>query len=282
MIREKGLDTARRRYSFMLMSKGTGNGLQGRGRLLGARLDTLYTVFNDRKYIQFDPIKYVHRFENPAERELVGLIASSLAFGRVTQIFNAVDRLLEIVRHEPLHYILTLGRGPEADLLSFKYRFVTGRDVFRFFKVIQTVLRKHGSLDCFARQHYRPGHLLDFVEAFIASFSPVYYLIPCSLQGSPCKRLFMYFRWMVRSDNIDLGLWDFIDPAELVVPLDTHIYRVARDLGFTCRRTPSLRAALEITERLKDYSQNDPVKYDWALSHQGIIANNFSAVDALS
>jgi uncharacterized protein (TIGR02757 family) len=242
---------------------------------LREELEALYQKYNDKKYIRYDPIKYIYRFENPSECELVGLITSSLAFGRVTQIFNAMDRLLEIVHNEPLQYILTLGHAPEEQLLLFKYRFVTGLDVFRFFKVIQTVLRIHGSLDGFARQHYRSGHLMDLVETFIASFSDVHYLIPCSLQGSPCKRLFMYFRWMVRSDNIDLGLWDFIDVSELVMPLDTHIFQASTALGLTSRRTPSLAAALEITESLREYSRDDPVKYDWGLSRQGIIANNF-------
>ena len=264
------------------MGNGAENRLQGRGEVLGARLETLYRVFNDRTYIRSDPIKYVYRFENPSERELVGLITSSLAFGRVTQIFNAMDRLLEIVRNEPLRYILALGHVPEEELLLFKYRFVTGRDVFRFFKAIQTVLRRHGSLDGFARQHYWSGHLLGLAEAFIASFSDVHYLIPCSLQGSACKRLFMYLRWMVRSDNIDLGLWDFIDPSELVMPLDTHIFRASAELGLTSRRTPSLAAALEVTESLRKYSRNDPVKYDWGLSRQGIIANNFCGDRTLS
>jgi uncharacterized protein (TIGR02757 family) len=92
----------------------------------------------------------------------------------------------------------------------------------------------------------------------------------------------MFFRWMVREDNIDLGLWDFISPAELIIPLDTHIFQVATALKLTRLRTPSLAAALEITENLRKYSRGDPVKYDWALSHQGILANNFRAAPALS
>ena len=85
----------------------------------------------------------------------------------------------------------------------------------------------------------------------------------------------MFFRWMVRHDNIDTGLWKFISPGELVVPLDTHIFRMSKELGFTSRRTASLNTALEITDSLRQYSENDPVKYDWALSHIGIIENNF-------
>ena len=108
-----------------------------------------------------------------------------------------------------------------------------------------------------------------------AVFKDVKYLIPASLKNSPCKRLFMFFRWMVRYDNIDPGLWKFISSGELVVPLDTHIFRMSKELGFTSRCTASLTTAMEITDSLRQYSENDPVKYDWALSHIGIIENNF-------
>ncbi len=242
----------------------------------GEKLETLYHQYNDEEYIQYDPIKYVHRFENQAEQELVGLIASSLAFGRVTQIFKAIDLILEIVDGEPRAYISALGDAPEEKLLSFRYRFVSGSDIYRLFKVADCIISTHGSLGAFMRKNYRPGHFLGLVEKVIKVFESVHYLVPCSLKGSACKRLFLYFRWMVRRDTIDLGLWDFIDSAELVMPLDTHIFRVARDAGFTSRRSPSLATALDITKSLRRYSPDDPVKYDWGLARLGIIANNFA------
>ena len=245
-------------------------------------LEALYHQYNDEKYIQYDPIKYVYRFDDPVEQELVGLIASSLAFGRVTQIFKAIDRIMEITNGEPLRYISSLNGEPDRELLSFQYRFVTGADVYRLFEVAGGVLKIHGSLGSFMQRQYRPGQFLRLVEGVIRAFQGVHYLVPCSLKGSACKRLFMYFRWMVRKDNIDLGLWDFISPAELVIPLDTHIFQVATALELTSRRTPSLAAALEITESLSKYSRRDPVKYDWALSHLGILANNFPAAHTLS
>ena len=117
--------------------------------------------------------------------------------------------------------------------------------------------------------------LMELVDKTIKAFQGVNYLIPCSLKNSPCKRLFMFFRWMVRDDNIDLGLWKFIKAQELVIPLDTHIFRVSKELGLTRKKTSSLSTAMEITDNLKTFSQDDPVKYDWGLSHMGIIKNNF-------
>ncbi len=243
------------------------------------QLSTLYREYNNKKYIQYDPIKYVYKFKRNSEKELVGLIASSLSFGRVTQIFKAMDRLLEIMNYQPLNYVSSLKKTPDKKLLSFKYRFVTGQDVFNMLQSAKDIIEEFGSIGKFAEKNYKKGNFLELVDEIIRAFQGVHYLIPSSLRKSSCKRLFMFFRWMVRSDNVDLGLWNFISPHELVIPLDTHIFRVSRDLGFTSRRTASLNTALEITESLKKYSKNDPVKFDWALSHMGIIANNF-ATDA--
>jgi len=246
-----------------------------RATLSKEKLNSFYEIYNHKKFIQYDPIKYVYGFEDEAEKELVALIVSSLSFGRVTQIFKAVDRLLDIVNHEPLTYVSALKKNPDNKLLSFKYRFVTGQDVFDLLVSVKKMLEGYGSIGAFAREKYRKGRFLELADVIITAFKDVKYLIPASLKKSPCKRLFMFFRWMVRSDHIDTGLWKFISSGELVVPLDTHIFRMSKELGFTSRCTASLTTAMEITDSLRQYSENDPVKYDWALSHIGIIENNF-------
>lgn len=238
-------------------------------------LNSLYKAYNHKRFIQYDPIKYVYGFEDESERELVALISSTLSFGRVTQILKAVDRVLDIVHNEPLSYISCLKKTPDRQLLSFRYRFVTGQDVFNLFLSAKELLEGYGSIGAFVKRKYKQGRFLDLADDVVKAFQGVKYLIPSSLKNSACKRLFMFFRWMVRHDNVDPGLWGFISPGELVVPLDTHIFRMSKNLGLTSRRTASLNAALEITDRLRTYSENDPVKYDWALSHIGIIKNNF-------
>jgi uncharacterized protein (TIGR02757 family) len=246
-------------------------------KALKKRLSKLYIEYNNREFIQYDPIKYVYGFEDRQEREIVGLLCSALSFGRVTQIFKAIEALLEIVHYKPLRYVSTLKKEPDEKLLSFRYRFVTGLDVFHLLLSTKTIIEQYGSIGDFARENYKKGRFLEFVSEIIKAFQDVYYLIPSSLKNSPCKRLFMFFRWMVRDDNIDLGLWKFINPQELVIPLDTHIFRVSKELGLTQKRTASLNTAIEITDNLKKFSESDPVKYDWALSHTGIIKNNFEA-----
>lgn len=239
-------------------------------------LDDLYKKYNHKTYIQYDPIKFLYRFQEEQEIELVGLIVSSFSFGRVTQIFKAVESLLELLNNEPLQYVLSLKKRPDKKLLSFRYRFVSGQDVFNLLWSAKRMMLEYGSLGAFAEKNYEKGGFLELADKTIKAFDDVRFLIPSSLKNSACKRLFMFFRWMVRDDNIDLGLWKFINPQELVIPVDTHILKVSRALGFTSRKNASLGTALEITHRLKNYSEQDPIKYDWALSHMGIIRNNFA------
>lgn len=200
----------------------------------------------------------------------MGLVASSLSFGRVSQIFKAIDFFLTLVDNKPLEYLRKLENKPDKRLFSLKYRFITGQDLHDLLCSAKAIIERYGSLGEFMREKYVRGGFLELAAATIKRFENVYYLMPSSLD-SACKRLFMYFRWMVRKDEIDLGLWDFIDPRELVVPLDTHVFRISRQLGLTGKNTACLNTAIEITNNLRRYSQSDPVKYDWALSHMGII-----------
>ncbi len=243
---------------------------------LKRRLDKLYHIYNNREYIQYDPLRYIYLFEDEKEKELMGFMASSLAFGRVTQIFRAIDRLLEIMGKSPLQYVMALGTEPEPDLLSFRYRFVSGQDIHMFLHITKRLIEDYGSIGFFMKHHYNRGNFLKLVDLVTRQYADIKFLVPASMKTSACKRLFMYFRWMVRRDNIDTGLWSFIDPAELIVPLDTHIFQSAVKLGLTSKRAPSFAVAREITENLKAFCKNDPVRYDWAISHEGIIQNNFA------
>ncbi len=246
---------------------------QSNGAELGERLEALYHAYNDTGLIRFDPLKYVYMFNDPCQREVMGLIASSLAFGRVGQIFKALDQVLEIMQYDPLDYIKRIGERPEKRLLAFRYRFVTGTDLWRFFTTIGSILDTDGSIGEFVRRQTKRG-FFSGLQQVLEAFHGSRYLMPLRLKASPCKRLFMYLRWMVRDDNIDLGLWKFISPRELIIPLDTHVFQTARALGLTFKKSPSFSAALEITEKLRKLCPEDPVKYDWALSHKGIIRNN--------
>jgi len=134
----------------------------------------------------------------------------------------------------------------------------------------------------FDTEHEDIGHALTgFVKHFLSiDTSPVYgrnirpsglkQLFPSPENGSACKRMNLFLRWMVRTKDIDLGVWNKIHPSKLIIPLDTHIARISRCLGLTKRKAPDWKTAKEITESLKKLDPDDPLKYDFALCHQGI------------
>ena len=99
------------------------------------------------------------------------------------------------------------------------------------------------------------------------------YLLPKPIRGSACKRLNLFLRWMVRDDEVDAGLWSSVDKAKLIVPVDVHMGRLCKILGFYDRKSVSLAAAIDITNSFCDIEPTDPVKYDFALSRIGILEN---------
>jgi uncharacterized protein (TIGR02757 family) len=173
---------------------------------------------------------------------------------------------------------------------GFKHRFNDSRDLCALFFAIRTMLEEADSIENFFLSGVNPSDpdvtmaLHEFSSAILSfDYSPVFgtpappedsyyrFLFPSPLSGSACKRLCMYLRWMVRPpDGIDLGVWTGIPPAKLVIPVDAHIQRICRLLGFTARKQADWKMAREITSALKQFDPLDPVKYDFSICHLGI------------
>ncbi len=132
---------------------------------------------------------------------------------------------------------------------------------------------RHGSLGAFVSHEVSCSGLLEaqrlLVHGILDSAGPTS-LLPCPTRGSCCKRLNLWFRWMVRSDAVDPGGWVGVSPSVLLVPLDTHMWKVGRSLGFTARKCPDLKAVLEITDGFRGLCPCDPVRYDFTLTRFGI------------
>ncbi|HIJ72912.1 MAG TPA: TIGR02757 family protein [Candidatus Hydrogenedentes bacterium] len=250
-------------------------------RRLRTQLETLYTTYNRREYVHPDPLEAVHRFQDPSDQEIVGLLASSLAFGDVRQIVRSVDDVLHRVPR-PRHDIMSLS---VADLrekfVAFRYRYVSGAELTDLLLSVRRMLRVHGTLGRgFAEGMQRTdSSVLSALVRFVArlregSRLPKNFLLPDPRRGSACKRLLLYLRWMVRRDDVDVGAWTGVSPclcsAKLLAPIDTHMYRISRFLGWTDRRAPDLRTALEVTQVLRCVSPEDPIRYDFALTRLGI------------
>lgn len=160
------------------------------------------------------------------------------------------------------------------------YRFQNSEDIFQWFSTLRDLKNAGGAEKVFQEGYVREG-IIGGLSALIAS---LYDLNPYRSKGyefligkpissiskaSAMKRWMMYLRWMVRENELDMGLWDGIDPKDLIMPLDTHTFHVSRSLGLLSRKQCDLKAALELTERLREFDPLDPLKYDFALYRIG-------------
>lgn len=247
-------------------------------RLSRDYLDELYYRYNHKQYISPDPLEFVWLYNEPSEREIVGLIASALAYGRVAQIKKSVSGVLEKMGPSPRSFIEGMSRKDLVEIFAgFRHRFTTCFELADFIIGIQKVIRSHGSLErCFSG-FLKPCHdstisaLGAFVEELRAGFPRQYNsLLPYPEKKSACKRLHLFLRWMVRQDNVDPGVWSGISPKLLIIPLDTHMFGICSGLGMTCRLSPDIKTALEITSCFRGIIPDDPVKYDFSLTRLGI------------
>lgn len=255
---------------------------------LKTRLDALAARY-DRAFLHTDPIGIVRRYERPEDREIAGLLAASLAYGRVASIRASLERLFDRLGPSPAAFD---PRRDGAALHGFVHRFHTGREIARLLGLVRRAKEAAGSLeDYFLAGDPDPaaptleGAMNAFVDRlFRLDGSPsippgaiprgdgVRRLLAAPRDGSACKRHCLFLRWMVRPDDgVDCGVWTRVRASRLVIPLDVHLHRVAAALGWTRRKSPSWGTALEVTAHLRRLAPDDPVRYDFALSRLGIL-----------
>lgn len=243
-----------------------------------SRLDELLRTVDRQLWLSNDPLKYAHRYEATVDQEVAGLVAASLAFGNVTVVHRSVQQVLEALGEHPAETVIAVPKTVlRRRLTGFTHRIYRAPHIARLLANVGAVLREHESLGgAFVASYqgtgaFRPA-LAEFAERLRGPRPDrsMRHLISDPLAGSACKRLLLYARWMIRpSDGLDLGLWP-VPASELIMPVDTHVHRIARHLGLTERNDASWRTAEEITERLRGFDPGDPVKYDFALCHMGI------------
>ena len=248
------------------------------GSVTKKALERLYRKYNRRSCVHPDPLEFLYAYDELADREVAGMVAAALAYGRVVQILKSVGAVLEVLGPAPARMLLST--APETvskRLCGFVHRFATADRVCALLAGIRQVLVRHGTLqDCFCAHRSSDekngaAALNGLVEEILAGAggNPGH-LLPLPSRKSACKRLHLFLRWMVRSDAVDPGGWDRVSPASLIVPLDVHMHRVGRMLGFTNRRAGDLKTALEVTEGFRRFCPEDPVRYDFALTRVGM------------
>lgn len=237
-------------------------------------LEKAYTQYNHRAFVHPDPLEFLYRYKAPPDREVVALIASSLAYGRVAQILKSTACVLDVLGNHPAQMLLDMKKRDTMESFEgFKHRFTTGREMGCFLAGIGRILREKGSLYGLLNKGTDalwPDVLESFALQINQAAGGLSSLLPLPSRGSACKRLMMFFRWMVRRDEVDVGDWHELGTHRLIIPLDTHMFRVAHLLGFTDKRSSNLRVAIEITNKFKELKADDPVRYDFSLTRPGI------------
>jgi uncharacterized protein (TIGR02757 family) len=251
------------------------------GALLKERLDTLVATF-DVTTIEPDPLQLVLRYDDPLDQEVAGLIAAAFAYGRADIIVANIGVVLRRMTPSPYRYLLRYDAKEAAKRFAgFTHRFHKTPDLVAFLQLLANAIHEHGSLGALFETCYDSGDpdiapaLSRFVEQLRATSNEqratVDYLLTSPKDGSACKRMNLFLRWMIRRTSPDLGLWTFADPAKLVIPCDTHIHRIATFLGLNDRKSADWKAARGITDRLAEFDRADPVRYDFALCRLGIL-----------
>ena len=254
-----------------------------------AALDGLYETFNYPDSAQ-DPVQIVRRYSRADDREVVGFCAAALAFGRVASVLQSIERLLQVMGDRPAEYVRRFAARREAAAFrALGHRWTRGPDVAALLCILQAMLARAGSIEAYfaagleagaedigpALDRFSTSALSVDVRAAYGGRLPrrpgVCYFFPRPSAGSACKRLNLFLRWMVRDDALDLGVWTRVPAGKLVVPLDTHVIRVGRCLRLTSYISPGWPMARDITASLRRIDPDDPVKYDFALCHLGMM-----------
>lgn len=250
---------------------------------LKARLDGLCVQYDTEAALKRDPLSVALAYPAPRDREVAAFVAAALAYGRVDPMIRAVRAALAPLGPHPAEWLWARSEGEIrrelADPLGpWTWRFHTGADLAAWLLAWRRLsLETREGLEA----QLLPGPEEDpdlplsrLIRRLRMELPPTYgtrFSLPDPLAGAACKRWRMFLRWMVRPGWPDTGLWRRHPVDRLVIPLDTHVARVSRFVGLTARATPDGRMAKEITAALRRCDPSDPLRYDFALSHLGIL-----------
>ncbi|HUS85845.1 MAG TPA: TIGR02757 family protein [Bacteroidales bacterium] len=242
-------------------------------------LDEKYIHYNNPGFIKNDPVSVPHHYTKREDIEISGFLTASIAWGRRDLIISAASQLMNLAGNSPHDFILNADDEQLERFSAFYYRTFNGIDCTFFIRSLKNIYRYYNSLEDILVEEIDGGATMR--EAII-HFREHFFSIPhqrrtqkhfADIGGAAAgKRLNMFFRWMVRNDGmgVDFGLWDRISPSQLYIPLDLHSGNTSRKLGLLKRKANDWKAVEELTDVLRRFDKNDPVKYDFALFGLGI------------
>ena len=230
--------------------------------------------YNCPDFIETDPIQIPKQFAKKENIEIAGFLAATIAWGQRPTIIRNANRLMAGMDHDPFSFLMNTTETDWLHFAGFKHRTFNGIDCLFFLRSLRNIYQNHGGLEAvftrgFQHENSVAGALRNFRNVFYeADHEPRSQKHISNIdKGASAKRLNMFLRWMVRKDDagVDFGIWNGIPMSELLLPLDVHTGRQARQLGLLDRKQDDWRAVLEVSARLREFDPADPVKYDFAL-----------------
>ncbi|HHP7242383.1 MAG TPA: TIGR02757 family protein [Cyclobacteriaceae bacterium] len=243
-------------------------------------LDQKVEAYNCPHFIAGDPICIPHEYKKKEDIEITAFWTATLAWGQRKTIINKSRELFSMMDNSPHEFILNHHDNDLKPFLNFKHRTFNATDTLYFIKSLNNLYLNHGGLE----EAFRANKDEATVAKGLCNFHNLFFglneypkrtekHVATPVRNSACKRLNMFLRWMVRSDDkgVDFGIWDGIKPRQLICPCDLHVDRISRKLGLVSRKQTDWLTALELTENLRFFDKNDPVKYDFALYGLGVM-----------
>ena len=223
-------------------------------------------TYNVRSFIENDPVRFVHKFKDTRDIEVAGLIVSWISWGNRKAIINKGKEIMTIMQWKPYDFIMNEEHKRFKGRQEKIYRIFSYDD---FFKLCESMRLVYKGYSCIGQKmsmykNCRYDHALRQMFGHCAG-------IPSVFSTSAAKRVNMFLRWMVRNDDVDVGVWsDFLDKRKLMIPVDTHVSLMAQGLGITKQTVANEKAMLDITEYFKGIFPDDPCMGDFALFGYGV------------
>jgi len=240
-------------------------------------LDFKSDQYNNPDFIESDPIQIPHRYSLKEDIEISGFLASTIAWGNRKMIISSASRMMDAMGNSPYDFVMSATDVQIENTERIVHRTFNTEDFKFFIRSLQNIYTRRGGLETLFSDSTQ-GNVQNRISSFKKVFFEIEHPLRTTkhisdpLKGSSSKRLNMYLRWLIRSDQkgVDFGLWKSVTPGELSCPLDVHSGNVARALGILNRKQNDQKALQELDEALRTFDPADPVKYDFALFGLGV------------
>ena len=247
--------------------------------MIKEELDKYLEQYETKEFIKEDPIQFIHRYKTTKDAEIAGFIASMFSYGKREVFIEKLNYIFNLMENKPYEYIKAFDYK-DNNIKNCDYRFSKDCDLIQILEILNKLYTENESLETLFEYNYkRKQDVWDMFQGVTDYFYArkehettrgFYHLLPNPAKNSALKRLNMLMRWFIRKSNVDIGIWDFMPKSELLIPLDTHVARISRKLGILTRKDNGRESVMEITQNLRKFDPEDPVKYDFAIFSYGI------------